>query len=475
MIINTLFKKLIFGVLVTFSFPLFSQTLKDSEDLADEKEVSIDSPFWEDLEDPFLGLTDVRKWREPQYTDQELALGWSKEAFEIPKGLEPQVQFWKRIYSELSQDQGLIHDLENVTRVYTQLNFSEINQRTDINKFRKEILRKALVEKEKKRIVALLKKFEKLSSPDSLPEEEKIIYNLFQEDENPKKFKVAQKNVRFQLGQKDKIIQGIFFSGRYLEEFEKIFKEEGLPIELTRLPFVESSFNIFARSRVGASGLWQLMPSVVLKRESSNPSFDIRNDPLASARIAARVLKKNYELLNSWPLAVTGYNHGPYGVMRLKDRCQSQELIEMADLSRCKGKRLGFASRNFYPSYLAVLEIEKKATQYYGQIFWSSPLNQVEVTVPQGLWYKELLGWFDNQSKLVELYNPHLQTPVRNNKEKITINTKIYVPREKLTQVRQWFDKKNQEAEVEKDLKQKRKKSSPTRRADLLGVENVKY
>ena len=42
---------------------------------------------------------------------------------------------------------------------------------------------------------------------------------------------------------------------------EEIFRQRQLPIELTRLPFVESSFNLNARSRVGASGIWQFMRS----------------------------------------------------------------------------------------------------------------------------------------------------------------------------------------------------------------------
>lgn len=52
-----------------------------------------------------------------------------------------------------------------------------------------------------------------------------------------------------------------------------IFRDEGLPVELTRLPFVESSFNLFARSKVGASGIWQFMKSTGRLLHESRRSY----------------------------------------------------------------------------------------------------------------------------------------------------------------------------------------------------------
>ena len=59
---------------------------------------------------------------------------------------------------------------------------------------------------------------------------------------------------------------GYIQSGRYIPWMEQIFRREGLPVELTRLPFVESSFNLHARSKVGATefgsscGLPEIVP-----------------------------------------------------------------------------------------------------------------------------------------------------------------------------------------------------------------------
>lgn len=418
---------------------LWANRLLSDSDIVDERDTFSDSVLWEEISDPFAGLSDVRHWREPKYDNQEEALGWSAEAFKVPEGLEPQVKFWTRIYSELSQDQGLIHDSEDVTRIFTEVSFADINKRSDINRFRKDYLRRQRVEAEKQKYAAILQRLQQRWKSKNLNEEEQRIVEMFKNDSDPRRFVKAKERIRFQLGQRDKIIQGIFFSGRYMEEFEEIFRKEGLPIELARLPFVESSFNIFARSRVGASGLWQLMPSVLQKRETLNPSIDIRNHPLQSASIAARVLKNNYRMLQDWPRAVTGYNHGPTGVRRLSERCNSRRLIDLADLKRCKGRRLGFASRNFYPSFLAMLQIESRATQYYGQIFWSAPLNHVEIKTQGPLYYRDLLKWFGEQDRMAQLYNPHLLPDVRRNTQVIPAQTLISIPRESLSGARKWF------------------------------------
>ena len=76
-----------------------------------------------------------------------------------------------------------------------------------------------------------------------------------------------------------KLEKAFFISGRYLPLMESIFRKKGLPIELTRIVFVESSFNIQAQSRVGASGLWQIMPIIGKKFKYLDANHDLRNDP----------------------------------------------------------------------------------------------------------------------------------------------------------------------------------------------------
>lgn len=377
-------------------------------------------------------LVAARPWRAPDYSNQEDAVGWSETAFEVPKGLEVNVAFWKDIYTKYTTDQGVIHDSEYIDLIYEVIDFSPIVTRTDLTGRQKERLKTKAVKEAKKRVKTMLQKFEKLDSPGDLTEEEKRIWDYFATKINEKKkFKRAQQKsrLRFQLGQKDRIIQGIFFSGRYLEEFEKIFREAGLPIELTRLVFVESSFNVLARSKVGASGLWQIMAKTARPYRMINRSIDKRNHPMEATKVAARLLRINFDMLGAWPLAVTGYNHGPSGVLRLTKIHRSRDL---ADLSpRNAKKRLGFASRNFYPSFLAVLEVEKNAPKYLGNVTWSQPLANVDLKTPFEIRYSDILRWFDGDDHRAQIFNPHITYRARSGKISIPKGSIVSVPASK--------------------------------------------
>lgn len=196
------------------------------------------------------------------------------------------------------------------------------------------------------------KKFEKLKSPDKLDAEERRVWDYFMKISERKKFKLAQseRRLRFQLGQRDRFIQAIFFSGRYLEDFESIFREMGLPIELTRIPFVESSYNVLARSKVGASGIWQIMPYTAKPYFKTDPSVDMRNHPIEAAVLAAKLFRSSYSMLQSWPLAVTGYNHGPLGVQKVTKKFKTREIGELVKSGNAR-RKFGFASRNFTPAF----------------------------------------------------------------------------------------------------------------------------
>ena len=91
---------------------------------------------------------------------------------------------------------------------------------------------------------------------------------------------------------------------------------EGIPEEIAWLPMVESTFNVEARSKVGAAGVWQFMPGTGRQYMRVDATVDERLDPIIAARGAARLLRHNYQGLRSWPLALTAYNHGYYGMQR---------------------------------------------------------------------------------------------------------------------------------------------------------------
>ena len=379
-----------------------------------------------------MNMEGMRPWRQPDYSHQENAIGYETGAFAVPAGMEERVSFWIDIYTKYSTDQGLLHDSFYVNAVYEVIDFTDIMNNESLNNYQKQRARAKRVKERKLAVQNRLLKLSKYKSPAGLDGEDLRYWYMFAKSDEMNKFRVAasKKRLRFQLGQRDRFIKGIFLSGRHLEEMEKIFKDYNLPIELTRLPFVESSFNYKARSHVGASGIWQFMRYAARPYLKLNLSVDERNDPLKSTVAAAKLLRNNYKILENWPLAVTGYNHGPAGVRRLVRKYNTTNLVELIDIR--KG-RFGFASANFYASFLAALEVEKNAEVLFNQkLFWDQAHDGQEIILSKNMSVKELVHLFDGDDALAKRYNAHLRSAVWKDKVRIERRNFIRVPSAKV-------------------------------------------
>lgn len=348
-------------------------------------------------------------WKAPDYSGQERALGYTPDAFKTPAGMEPRVAFWVDIYTKYTTDQGVLHDSRYINLVYETVDFSDLVQNEGLTLGQREKARRDRVKQAKKDIEERLLRLQKLTGPEGLEGDDLRYWNLFAEVTEPKKFFEASRKgrLRFQLGQRDRFIEGIYQSGRHIKEMEEIFKREGIPLELTRLPFVESSFNLKARSKVGASGIWQFMRSTARSYMRMDGSVDERNDPLRSTVAAARKMRNNYEMLQAWPLAVTGYNHGPSGVQRL---VRKHKTTNLAELTEMRGGRFGFASANFYASFLAAVRVEQSADKYFGpSLKRMAELRGSEIKLEKPLAIRQLVSWFDNDLGKAQTYNPHVR------------------------------------------------------------------
>lgn len=376
------------------------------------------------------GWSGRRAWRAPDYAGQHDIAGYRDTTFAVPVGLEKQVQFWVDVYTKYTSSQGVIHDVDNVEIVYEILDLRDVDALTGLTPRAKEKLRQKTIDEAKERAQALLRKLERTDDPDSLNMRERRIWNAFQRVEGNGRLKFREaadmSRLRFQGGLRDRMAEAIYVSGRYIEDFEKIFRENGLPIELTRLVFVESSFNVLARSKVGASGLWQLMPGAVRPYKMISPAVDLRNHPLSATRVAARMLKDNYRMLESWPLAVMGYNHGPTGVRKMVENYGTRDISLL--IRNGSRRNFGFASRNFYPSFLAALEVERTAPKHFPGIAWSRPLAVDEIKLPQAVKYRDLLSWHGGDEEKTQICNPHLTRKVSHFNHAIPAGTPVAMP-----------------------------------------------
>ncbi len=305
-----------------------------------------------------------------------------KYHFTVPKGLRKNVNFWKIVYSKYTSDQVIIHDKKHLNVIYAVLDFSDIkNSRFSYRKQRR--IRRDKVAKAKHKYRRILNKLAKYNvKTDKLTAEEKRIYDLFSTIDEPNKFIKATgyRRVRAQTGQRDRFIKGLKTSGLYLNEIEKIFASYNMPQELTLLPFVESFFNVDAHSVDGAVGIWQFIRSTGRLYLKINSSVDERKDPYKASHAAAQFLKSNYETLGAWPLALTAYNHGVGGMQRAVRKTGSKDLVKI--IKKYRSRRFGFASRNFYAEFLAVLELVPNYDRYFGNFKLYRPLKFDTVKIP---------------------------------------------------------------------------------------------
>ncbi|GIW43369.1 MAG: hypothetical protein KatS3mg077_0651 [Candidatus Binatia bacterium] len=369
-----------------------------------------------------------------------------------PKELRPQVEFWKKIFTQYSRHQVVIHDVWALERIYAVLDFS-----ADAAELAASDVLPAYVEirvnQEKERIRALLVRLHQ-NGGEAQPwsEEERRIAALFQRDRDPDKFlRAADPNqIRAQRGLREKFAEGLRVSGRYLPAMEAIFRAEGLPIELTRLPLVESCFDVRAYSKAGAAGIWQFMPSTGRMFLRIDDVVDERRDPIAATKAAAAFLRRNYEKLGTWPLAVTAYNHGPAGMQRAVEAVGTTDLVEI--IRRYKGPGFGFASRNFYAELLAAVEIEREPTRYFGSLERLRPVPTESVVLTHAAPLPALASLVGLAPGELADLNPALMPQVVQGRVPVPKGFPLRLPREKRagfeTRYAAWVNRKREGTQV---------------------------
>ena len=278
--------------------------------------------------------------------------------FPVPTGLEPSVEFWKKVFTEYSLSQLIYFDPLDMSKIYE---INEVGEGSRSNDY---------INAERERIAAA-------NGVD-----------------------IAR--VKTQRGVKERTAAGLKRSGRYIAQIQQIFRDRDLPAELTYLPIVESSYDIYARSSVGALGIWQFMPRTGREYMRVTATVDERRDPFESSRAAASYLKQAYEFLGSWPLAITSYNYGQAGMARAVAAVGSDNLVDL--IQRYDHPNWGFAPKQFYAEFLAAVEIGTNLNKYYPDLQLDAAVQIKEVELnsttsltsainSSGLRREEFLGW----------------------------------------------------------------------------------
>jgi membrane-bound lytic murein transglycosylase D len=303
-------------------------------------------------------------------------LAVAAESIPRPEGIQTDVNFWIRVYTEVTTNEGFLHDERNLGVIYDTLKFGATTSSRD---------RQRLVDERRERHIAALRRIAAAlpteAGRDGLSEEDKRVLALWGgPNVSAIVLRDATQRIRFQLGQADRFKEGLIRSSSWQTHIAETFANQGLPSELAVLPHVESSFNAAAYSKVGAAGLWQFMRSTGRRYMRVDDAVDERLDPYRSTEAAAQLLAYNYRVLGSWPLALTAYNHGAAGMRRARETVGTDDYVK---INRTYSSRtFGFASRNFFPSFLAALTIDENPEKFFGPLERRPEQKFREITMP---------------------------------------------------------------------------------------------
>ena len=302
------------------------------------------------------------------------------DAPEFPTGevVDAQASFWTNVYGRWSLSQVAVHDKACPALVYEVVDLPGVAGEAYTP------AQEAFVQDVRASWEGRLAAIEgKVDAGVPLEDDEKALALRVSDACGTDALRGASLRLRSQRGLRERFRRGLAVSARYDARFREIFRSAGLPEDLALLPHVESSFQHTARSSAGAVGVWQFTRSTGRKFLRVNAAVDERLDPVASARGAARYLREAHDVLGSWPLALTSYNHGVAGMARA--RAQFGDDFE-AIVRAYDAPSFGFASKNFYAEFLAAREVATHPEVYFPEgVAFEEPLAADDVPLPQAM------------------------------------------------------------------------------------------
>jgi membrane-bound lytic murein transglycosylase D len=354
--------------------------------------------------------------------------------FPCPEELKPKIQFWVKVFQEYSKNQAIFHDTDNPEVIY-----SVITSDTYCGQGRKG----SPIELERNRIKGLLNSIQTkqmLTGGATYSTEESAILDQIKIS---KGFEIsdAGDRVRCQNGVRDQFEKALSRYRYYRNDVIQILKESNLPEEIQYLPFVESSYNPLAYSKVGAAGLWQIMPKTArVLGLKINASIDERLDPILATKGAARYFETSYQTMTQTasnrgynsqidvlgPFVITSYN---YGIAGMKRALESHGTDFMNMLNNYKGKSFRVAVKNFYASFLAAKHIVTNENKYFqGVETYQMPPFQV-LSIPKAISATKFSDKFNLSIDSLRELNPVLTKRVWAGTQPVPQNFQLKIPK----------------------------------------------
>ncbi len=189
----------------------------------------------------------------------------------------------------------------------------------------------------------------------------------------------------------------------YFPMFEEHLAKYNIPLELKYLAIVESALNPRAKSRVGASGLWQFMYPTGKQYNLEVTSYvDERYDPLKATEAACQYLSSLYGIFGDWSMVLAAYNCGPGNVSKAIRRSGgSQNYWNIR-------KNLPKETANYVPAFLATFYIYEFKKEH-GIMPKKAPVTYFEtdtIMVKKQMSFKQISDLLDIPVDQLEFLNP---------------------------------------------------------------------
>lgn len=332
---------------------------------------------------------------------------YANATFPVSGTVAQQVRLWENIFSRYGVSQALIHDQDYPDILVDLIDFTALQRRQGRTRPYLRAERDQISLKYLERYQLAVSRFKRFGkrAVEFGPMEQRVhtVYSKYTSALD--RLYAGRVVVRVQGGLKDEFQAASKRAEKYLPYMEKIFFQHNLPVDLTRIAFVESMFNTNAISKVGASGIWQFMPSTARLYMSVNNFIDERNSIFRSTRAAALFLAENYRDLKSWPLAVTAYNHGRAGMAKAARKLGTRDLSYVIDHYRSNS--FGFASKNFYSEFIAARNVYNRL-HYPSRKMDANPLGIAQIPIRRRMTVADLLKITALDKEMLMKYNPSL-------------------------------------------------------------------
>ena len=247
---------------------------------------------------------------------------------------------------------------------------------------------------------------------DSIPAYQDSIYRLrveYLDTKSPFSFEYNE-SVRRMIGfystrRKGLIEYALVRKDLYFPLFEQMLDKYQIPIELKYLSIVESALNPKAKSRVGAQGLWQFMPSTGrMYGLHRNSRVDDRMNMYKATEAACQHFCDLYDRYHDWNLVLAAYNAGPGNVNKAIRRAggNTTNYWEIRQY-------LPRETQSYVPAFIAVNYMMNYPNAHNIQPKGTSSLSYFEtdtVYISKKLEFKKLASWLNMDIKTIKKLNP---------------------------------------------------------------------